>query len=63
MMSCADRKVLVADHTKIGARAHVAYALLEEFDTWVTSSGIEEPDLNRYSGMTRVAVAPQPDDQ
>ena len=57
MMGSAETKTLVADHTKIGAHAHVAYARLDEFDTWFTSSGISAESLNRYCGMTRVVVA------
>ncbi|TVR29987.1 MAG: DeoR/GlpR transcriptional regulator [Spirochaetaceae bacterium] len=58
MMSSANKKILVADHTKIHAKAHMAYARLDEFDGWITSSGITESDLARYSAMTRVVVAP-----
>ncbi|TVR72060.1 MAG: DeoR/GlpR transcriptional regulator [Spirochaetaceae bacterium] len=57
MMQNARHRILVADHTKIRARSHVACAHLSEFECWITSAGIAEEDLRNYAVMTRMIVA------
>ena len=40
MLTCADRRILLADHTKFGRRAIAKICDLEEFDLIITDTGI-----------------------
>ena len=56
MMRRGTRRVLLADHTKVGANAHVVYARLSDFDIWYTTAGINALQLRRFSQQTVVKV-------
>lgn len=49
-----DRKILVADHTKINATANVIYARLSDFDMWVTTAGINEAQSEIFRRQTHI---------
>jgi DeoR/GlpR family transcriptional regulator of sugar metabolism len=49
-----DRKILLADHTKIGYGGNVIYGRLSDFDLWITSKGIDNDLLNRFREMTEI---------
>jgi DeoR/GlpR family transcriptional regulator of sugar metabolism len=48
------KKVLLADHTKVGARSYVAYGDLKDFDTWITSPGLDRNLLSEFRKNTDV---------
>ncbi len=52
MMRQAKRAILLADHTKVGARAQVRFAGLKDFDLWITSEGLKFKELNKLKKMT-----------
>lgn len=54
MMRQAKRCVLLADHTKVGARAPVKFAGLKDFDLWITSKGLKRNMLNKLRKMTKI---------
>ena len=53
------KKILLADHTKVGALGNVVYGHLSDFDLWVTSKGINEDRLKLYKQQTEIIeIAP-----
>lgn len=57
MLRRGQRKILLADHTKVGAKGYVAYGMLEDFDLWITSPGIDKRQLRKYRKKTSVTQA------
>ena len=57
MMRSGRRRILLVDHTKVGAEAVYAYATLDEFQSWITTPGIDQAALRRYRRMTEVKEA------
>jgi len=56
MLRRGTRRILLADHTKVGANAHAVYARLSDFDVWYTTAGINPVQLRRFSQQTIVKV-------
>jgi len=56
MLRRGTRRILLADHTKVGANAHAVYARLSDFDVWYTTFGINPVQLRRFSQQTIVKV-------
>jgi len=56
MLRRGTRRILLADHTKVGANAHAVYARLSDFDVWYTTPGINPVQLRRFSQQTVVKV-------
>jgi len=56
MMRRGGRRILLADHTKVGAKAHVVYARLSNFDMWYTTSRINPVQLRQFNQQTTVKV-------
>jgi DeoR/GlpR family transcriptional regulator of sugar metabolism len=56
MLRRGSRRILLADHTKVGARAHVVYARLADFDTWITTPSIVPVQLRQFSQQTNIKV-------
>jgi len=54
MLRRGTRCVLLADHTKVGARGHFVYARLADFDAWYTTAGMYPIQLRRFSQETNV---------
>lgn len=57
-MRQARRSILLADHSKVGARASVRYAQLRDFDLWITSIGLKGSARKRLEHMTRMKQVP-----
>ena len=57
MLQSGRRHVLLADHTKINAHAHIAYGALSDFDVWVTTRGIAAPLLSELRKQTSIEEA------
>jgi DeoR/GlpR family transcriptional regulator of sugar metabolism len=59
MLRRGTRRILLADHTKVGAKGHFIYASLSDFDIWYTTLGISPVQLRQFSQNTKVrSVAP-----
>lgn len=51
------KRVLLADHTKVGAQSYVAYGGLSDFDLWITSPGLDRELLGEFRKHTNVVEA------
>jgi DeoR/GlpR family transcriptional regulator of sugar metabolism len=59
MLRRGTRRILLADHTKVGAKGHFIYARLSDFDIWYTTPGISPVQLRQFSQETKVrSIAP-----
>ncbi len=56
MLLRGTRRVLLADHTKVGAKGHAVYGRLSDFDVWYTTRNIDPTQLRRFSQLTTVKV-------
>jgi len=56
MLRRGTRKILLADHTKAGARSYAIYATLADFDVWYTTPGVDHNQLRQYRRQTAVKV-------
>jgi len=56
MLRRGERRILLADHTKVGANSHVVYATLTAFDAWYTTPKIPPAQLRQFSHMTTVRI-------
>lgn len=56
MLRRGTRRILLADHTKVGASAHAIYGRLSDFDIWYTTSHISPVQLRKFSQQTTVKV-------
>jgi DeoR family transcriptional regulator, fructose operon transcriptional repressor len=52
------KKVLLADHTKVGAPGNVIYGCLSDFDLWVTTEGIDREKMEIYRQQTEIMEIP-----
>ncbi len=50
------RRILLADHTKVGANAHAVYGRLADFDAWYTTAEISQVQLRQFNQQTAVKV-------
>lgn len=56
MLKSSKEKILLGDHTKVKAGSGFSYGGLEDFDYWITSSGLNKKQLEGYKKMTQVSV-------
>jgi DeoR family transcriptional regulator of aga operon/DeoR family fructose operon transcriptional repressor len=56
MLRRGSRRILLADHTKVGAKAHVVYGRLSDFDVWYTTPKINPVQLRQFNQQTTVKV-------
>ena len=56
LMRSGEEKILLADHTKVRRHTGLAYASLNEFDCWITTSGSDRQQLENYNKMTHTIV-------
>jgi DeoR family transcriptional regulator of aga operon/DeoR family fructose operon transcriptional repressor len=54
MVRRGERRILLADHTKVGAKAHVVYGRLSDFDVWYTTPRINPMQLRQFNQQTTV---------
>ena len=54
LMRCANRKILLADATKVGNRAGVVYGALRDFDLWITTAGMPRALFKRLCRKTTI---------
>lgn len=54
MMRQARRCILLADHTKVEAKAQVRFAGLKDFDLWITTRGLPRKTLNLFKRQTKI---------
>ena len=56
MLKSGKEKILLGDHTKVKVDSGFSYGSLDDFDQWITTSGIEKKQLDRYKKMTKVSI-------
>ena len=56
MLRRGTRRILLADHTKVGGNGHCAYARLSDFDAWYTTPGIDAMHLRQFNQQTEVRL-------
>ena len=56
MLKSGKEKILLGDHTKVKVDSGFAYCSLNDFDQWITTSGIENKQLDQYRKMTKVSI-------
>ena len=56
MLKSGKEKILLGDHTKLKVDSGFSYGRLNDFDQWITTSGMGETQLEHYKKMTRVSV-------
>jgi DeoR/GlpR family transcriptional regulator of sugar metabolism len=56
MLRRGSRRILLADHTKVGAKAHMVYGCLSDFDVWYTTPKISPLQLRQFGKLTTVKV-------
>jgi DeoR/GlpR family transcriptional regulator of sugar metabolism len=56
MLKSGREKILLGDHTKIKVDSGFSYGSLTDFDQWITTSGIEKQQLEKYRKMTNVSI-------
>jgi len=56
MLRRGTRRILLADHTKVGAESHVVYGRLADFDVWYTTPKIDPVQLRQFTHMTTVKI-------
>ena len=54
MLRSGKEKILLGDHTKVKVDSGFLYASLNDFDRWITTSGIERKQLDLFKKMTKV---------
>ena len=52
MMRQAKRCILLADYGKVGVRAPVRFAVLKDFDLWITSKGLARGVQRKFKHLT-----------
>jgi DeoR/GlpR family transcriptional regulator of sugar metabolism len=57
MMKHSHRRILMADHTKVGDAGYFAYASLKDFQMWITTPGIDPELLGSFRSMVEVREA------
>lgn len=57
MMKCGRQTILLCDHTKYDAKAHVSYGSLGDFDMWITTPGLPAEAKRKLSKMTEIREA------
>lgn len=48
MLRRSKRKILLADHTKCESESHAAYARLNDFDLWITTTGMSREQKAQF---------------
>jgi DeoR/GlpR family transcriptional regulator of sugar metabolism len=56
MLKCSKEKILLGDHTKVKFVSGISYGSLDDFDQWITTSGLEKGQLEKYRKMTNVSI-------
>ena len=54
MLQRGDEKILLADHTKVDKNGYIAYGTLQEFDLWITTSGMDSDKINEFRKKTNI---------
>ena len=57
MLRIGRKKILLADHTKVNAESHCVYASLSNFDSWITTTGIDQGLYKTFSDKTEIVIA------
>ncbi len=52
-----EKKILIADYTKVGASGNVIYGQLSDFDLWITSAGMNPAQIKFFRRQTDIKEA------
>ena len=58
MLRSGRRKILLCDHTKLNAKGYIAYGVLQDFDLWITTRGLDAAKLNGFRQNVEIMEAP-----
>lgn len=56
ILQSGNKKILLADHTKIGKKGYAVYGTLQDFDLWITTPGIDNDKLKEFHEKTNIEV-------
>jgi DeoR family transcriptional regulator, fructose operon transcriptional repressor len=56
MIKSSKEKILLGDHTKVKPGSGFSYGSLADFDQWITTSGLDNNQLEGYRKMTNVSI-------
>jgi DeoR/GlpR family transcriptional regulator of sugar metabolism len=56
MLKSSKERILLGDHTKLKVDSGFSYGSLADFDLWITTSGIEKGQLEKFKKMTKVSI-------
>ena len=56
MLKSGKEKILLGDQTKVKVDSGFSYGSLNDFDQWITTSGIEKKQVDHYRKMTKVSI-------
>jgi len=51
------KKILLADHTKVGKHGHFSFGTLDDFDLWITTRGIDRDLYRSFTRQTHIREA------
>ncbi len=57
MLRSGRKKILMADHSKLGARGYIAYSVLKDFDLWITTPGMGTTKRNQFQKNVEILEA------
>ena len=49
-----ERKILLADHSKLHRQGHVSFGKLSDFDLWITTAGINKAQMDFFKKQTKI---------
>ena len=57
MISKGRKKILLCDHTKLTAQGHFAYGVLQDFDVWITTPGMDAGIRENFARKVEILEA------
>lgn len=57
MLRSGRKKILLADHNKLGAKGNIVYGTLQDYDMWITTPGIGEEKLRDFRKQVEIVEA------
>lgn len=60
MLRRGRRRILLADHTKVGHEGHVLYGKLSDFNVWYTTAGLTKSQLRQLGKLTCITESKLP---
>jgi DeoR/GlpR family transcriptional regulator of sugar metabolism len=57
MLRSGRRRILLCDHTKLNARGYIAYGVLQDFDLWITTPGMDTAKRDNFRNYVEILEA------